>query len=142
MEGGFTHFGVMTGRGHLAGPCPALSYVERAISVLEYFFFFQKKKNLKFRNPIFLIFVSPSFPLNFPSLSIYPKIFPPSTTTHYPPPFGAPSFFQFRRPVSHEPATVVLHLRPLGTARRHLRRPIPNHRQSSSSGPLPSPTVF
>jgi hypothetical protein len=23
---------VMIGRGHLAGPCPALSYVERAIS--------------------------------------------------------------------------------------------------------------
>jgi hypothetical protein len=26
---------VMIGRGHLPGPCPALSYVERTISVLE-----------------------------------------------------------------------------------------------------------
>jgi hypothetical protein len=34
----------MIGRGHLAGPCLALSYVERAISDLEYFYFFSKKK--------------------------------------------------------------------------------------------------
>jgi len=39
--------GVMIGRGHVAGPCPALSYVERAISVLTFFFFFSKKKKLK-----------------------------------------------------------------------------------------------
>jgi hypothetical protein len=36
----------MIGRGHLVGPCPALSYVERAISVLT-FFFSKKKKKLK-----------------------------------------------------------------------------------------------
>jgi hypothetical protein len=28
---------VMIGRGQLAGPCPALSYVERAISILTFF---------------------------------------------------------------------------------------------------------
>jgi hypothetical protein len=33
-------FGDMIGRGNPAGPCPALSYVERAISVLMLFFVF------------------------------------------------------------------------------------------------------
>jgi hypothetical protein len=32
----------MIGKGHLASPCPALSYVERALSILE---FEKKKKN-------------------------------------------------------------------------------------------------
>jgi hypothetical protein len=37
----------MIGRGHLTGPCPALSYVERAISLFLTFFFFKEKKELK-----------------------------------------------------------------------------------------------
>jgi hypothetical protein len=31
------------GRGHPAGPCPALSYVERAMPVLHFFFLKLKK---------------------------------------------------------------------------------------------------
>jgi hypothetical protein len=37
----------MIGRGHLAGPCPALSYVERAMPLLMFFFFKKKKKKKK-----------------------------------------------------------------------------------------------
>ncbi|XP_062168407.1 uncharacterized protein LOC133874569 isoform X2 [Alnus glutinosa] len=71
-----------------------------------------------------------------------------------PPPSRAPSFFRFRRGVSHEPTTVPssiilpvptrsptvyfhlhLHLRPLGTARRH-------HRHSPSSAKAHPPAIF
>jgi hypothetical protein len=37
----------MIGRGHLAGPCPALSYVERAISRFRVFFCLKKKLKIK-----------------------------------------------------------------------------------------------
>jgi len=105
----------MIGRGHLAGPCLALSYVERAISVLEYFFSI----------PIFPFSSFQSFPPNFSlPLSIYPfpsHHRPPRTTRHR----RSPSL-----------ATAVLHLWPppfsiFGQLHR-----------SSSSGCLPSPAVF
>jgi hypothetical protein len=93
---------VMIGKGHLAGPCPALSVLT----------FFLKKKNIyiyiyilkkKFQTktsayPPFSHFCSTELPPKFSlPLSIYPKIFPPSTTTHYPPPS-----------TTHEPTVVLV----------------------------------
>ncbi|XP_062162246.1 proline-rich extensin-like protein EPR1 [Alnus glutinosa] len=126
----------MIGRGHLAGPCPALSYVERAI--FSFNVFLKKKKKLKensdFENP------SPSsIPISLPQ-----TIFPPNLSlllsrspspllnpTVSPPPFNH-SRVCHRRPLTsqppsttHEPATplCILHLRPK-----------PNHRAFSISG--------
>jgi hypothetical protein len=120
------------GRGHLAGPCPALSYVERAILLLEFltfFFFLFSQKNKKKKIQIFKYNKTSSADPFFSFLSS-PQIFPPSlhlpqnlpTVNHRselrrpsgsgdqfrtsPPPFRAPSFFRFRRGVSHKPATI------------------------------------
>jgi hypothetical protein len=99
------------------------------------------------QHPIFS-FLLPELPPNFPSLSpSTPKSFHRSTTTHYPPPFGAPSFFWFRRPVSHEPATVFLHLRPSFISDRATADEVPYRLISTVDhcllpSPSPSPAVF
>jgi hypothetical protein len=121
--------GVVLGRGHLAGPCTALSYVERAILVLQYFFFQKKKKKkkiniLKFENNSdiythFAIFFISKLPPKFFPLSLHlPIFFPLSTTKHDPP----PSFSIFGQLCR-------------SSSSGQLRR-------SSSSGCLPSPAVF
>jgi hypothetical protein len=126
----------MIGRGHPAGPCPTLSYVERVISVLAFFF---KKKNKKINlilkpasSSSILIFCPKTiFP---PNLSLPLSISSPQPTTKSttsPPPS-----------TTHEPATetslCVLHLRPKVTVRslslvrlRRIRQP--NHRTATSS---------
>jgi hypothetical protein len=119
--------GEVIGRGHLAGPCPALSYVERAILLLEcltFFFFPKKKKNQIFEyiktssaDPFFSFLSSPQIfppslhlPQNLPTVNHRSELRRPSGSGDQfrtsPPPFRAPSFFRFRRGVLHKPATV------------------------------------
>jgi len=125
----------MIGRGHLTGPCPALSYVERAILVL-LFFFFQKKisnfeNNSSISIPIFFISVQ-SFPPFFPSLSPFAHFLPTVDREERP----ATAVLHAR------PATAVLNARP-GVAVLHARpgTVVLNARPNSVVLPVPAATI-